>query len=59
MAVGDRMEQTSGSTFRRHLAHRGDYEGRSIRALRSDARRGRFRPGHGRSRPGEPSTAAR
>src|SRR6266498_3204771 len=28
MAVGDRMEQTFGPTFRRHLAHHGDYEGR-------------------------------
>ena len=27
-AVGDRMEQTFGSTFGRHLAHRGEYEGR-------------------------------
>ena len=28
LALGDRMEQTFGSTFRRHLANRGEYEGR-------------------------------
>jgi hypothetical protein len=28
LALGDRLEQAFGSTRRRHLAHRGDYEGR-------------------------------
>jgi hypothetical protein len=28
MTLGDRLEQAFGSTHRRHLAHRGDYEGR-------------------------------
>ena len=28
LALGDRLEQSFGSTHRRHLAHRGDYEGR-------------------------------
>jgi hypothetical protein len=28
LSLGDRLEQVFGSTHRRHLAHRGDYEGR-------------------------------
>jgi hypothetical protein len=28
LALGDRLEQAFGSTHRRHLAHRGDYDGR-------------------------------